>query len=125
MEFAITLDDAIKLHGDTPNSGLYGVRDQSVLEAVLARPCATFGGYDLYPSAVEKAACLLHGIACSHPFMDRNKRTAWACCIAFLKISDVTLDVSEDEAADYVVEVALNKHQPVEIAMWIVEHMCE
>ena len=35
--------------------GLDGVRDEGVLASALAQPFQTFGGDELYPSAVEKA----------------------------------------------------------------------
>lgn len=38
--------------------GLVGIRDFGALEASLAQPYMTFGGKELYPNLVEKAAAL-------------------------------------------------------------------
>ena len=59
-----------------------GVRDLGALESAIAQPKATFGGVDLYPTLVEKAAALGLSLVQGHPFVDGNKRvghaaTAW------------------------------------------------
>ena len=38
--------------------GTTGIRDERVLDAVIATPWQTFGGNDLFPSLEEKAARL-------------------------------------------------------------------
>ena len=50
--------------------GLPGLRDATMLHAAIARPFATFGGSELYPTDFEKAAALFHSLIKSHPFMD-------------------------------------------------------
>lgn len=65
--------------------GLEGIRDASMLHAAVARPFATFGGIELYPTDFEKAAALFHSLIKSHPFMDGTKRTAFASAIYFLQ----------------------------------------
>lgn len=47
--------------------GAPGARDRELLESVLARPLASFGGREFYPSPVEKAAALAHAIVRDHP----------------------------------------------------------
>jgi death-on-curing protein len=34
----------------------------------------TFGGADVYPSLIEKAAALAYSLVMNHPFVDGNKR---------------------------------------------------
>jgi death-on-curing protein len=58
--------------------GSKGIRDRGSLEAALNRPFATFDGHDLYPTIVEKATAIFESIIINHPFMDGNKRTAYA-----------------------------------------------
>jgi death-on-curing protein len=43
----------VRLTGGAP-----GIRDFGALESAVAQPKATFGGVDLYPTLVEKAAVL-------------------------------------------------------------------
>lgn len=63
-------EDQLSRHGGMP-----GVCDQGLLESALAQPFASFGGRELYPSAVAKAARCGYGIIKNHPFADGNKRT--------------------------------------------------
>jgi len=65
--------------------GLPGLRDATMLHAAIARPFATFGGQELYPTDFEKAAALFHSLIKSHPFMDGTKRTAFASALFFLE----------------------------------------
>jgi death-on-curing protein len=65
--------------------GLPGLRDATMLHAAVARPFATFGGQELYPTDFEKAAALFHSLIKSHPFMDGTKRTALAAALYFLE----------------------------------------
>jgi len=59
------------------SGGSEGVRDVGILAASLAAPFQSFGGVDLIPCIVEKAAALAFGIIRGHPFVDGNKRTAY------------------------------------------------
>ncbi|MDZ7403582.1 MAG: hypothetical protein ONB41_05675 [candidate division KSB1 bacterium] len=46
----------------TETGGLPGLRDATMLHAAMARPFATFGGQELYPTDFEKAAALFHSL---------------------------------------------------------------
>lgn len=65
--------------------GLPGLREASLLHAAVARPFATFGNQELYPTDFEKAAALFHSLIKSHPFLDGTKRTAFASALYFLE----------------------------------------
>lgn len=47
----------------------------------------TFGGAELYPTVVEKAASLGFSLIQNHPFVDGNKRTAHATLETFLVLN--------------------------------------
>lgn len=64
-------------HGGAP-----GVRDPGALEAALFRPQT---GY--YEDIVAQAAALLESLAINHPFVDGNKRVAFAATDVFLRIN--------------------------------------
>jgi len=93
--------DLIETFGGAP-----GVRDEGRLDAALAGPRATFGGAELYPTLTEKAAAYLVGIAKGHPFVDGNKRTAFAAMEVFLRLNGRVLDLSDGEAFALVTGVA-------------------
>jgi death-on-curing protein len=60
----------------------HGVRDSGALEAVVFRPQT---GY--YENIVAEVAALLESLAVNHPFIDGNKRTAFAAADMFLRIN--------------------------------------
>jgi len=62
--------------------GAPGVRDPGALEAALFRPQT---GY--YDDIVAEAAALLESLAINHPFVDGNKRIAFAATDVFLRIN--------------------------------------
>jgi len=64
-----------------PN-GADGIRDLSALESAVSRPQ---NGY--YADLVEEAAALLESLLINHPFVDGNKRAAFAACDVFLRLN--------------------------------------
>jgi death-on-curing protein len=58
------------------------VRDPGALEAALFRPQT---GY--YDDILAEAAALLESLAINHPFLDGNKRMAFAAADVFLRIN--------------------------------------
>ena len=59
-----------------------GIRDMGGLESAAYRPQS---GY--YSDIVEEACALMESLLINHPFMDGNKRTAFAACSVFLHIN--------------------------------------
>jgi death-on-curing protein len=57
----------------------------------------SFGGEDVYPSIEEKAAHLLYFIIKNHPFVDGNKRVAFAVTDVFLRINDYRITADSQE----------------------------
>ncbi|MEG4628743.1 type II toxin-antitoxin system death-on-curing family toxin [Microcoleus sp. AR_TQ3_B6] len=86
--------------------GTPGVRDEGLLESALAQPQATFGGQFLHPTISEQAAAYLYHIAMNHPFIDGNKRTAFAVMDTFLRLNGCALNLTDDRAYDLVMRVA-------------------
>jgi death-on-curing protein len=62
--------------------GASGLRDPGALEAALFRPQT---GY--YKDLVSEAAALMESLAINHPFVDGNKRIAFAAADVFLRIN--------------------------------------
>jgi death-on-curing protein len=62
--------------------GSHGVRDAGALEAALFRPQS---GY--YDDVIWEAAALFESLAMNHPFIDGNKRIAFACVDVFLRVN--------------------------------------
>jgi death-on-curing protein len=68
---------SIKLHG-----GAAGIRDLGALESAIYRPQT---GY--YPDLIAEAAALFESLAVNHPFIDGNKRVAFAATDTFLRVN--------------------------------------
>jgi death-on-curing protein len=87
--------------------GIKGVRDQSGLEAALARPYATFDGHDLYPHPIDKAAAVFESLIINHPFLDGNKRTAYI--LLRLTLLEGKIDILATEDEKYNMTIAASK----------------
>lgn len=62
--------------------GAHGLRDAGALEAALFRPQS---GY--YDDILWEAAALFESLAMNHPFVDGNKRIAFAATDVFLRVN--------------------------------------
>jgi len=78
----ISLDEALRIHEVLIEAfgGAPGVRDMGLLESALLRPQT---GY--YADLIEEAAALWESLAMIHPFVDGNKRVAFAVLELFLQ----------------------------------------
>lgn len=75
-----------------------GVRDGGALESALFRPQT---GY--YRDVVEEAAAMFESLVQNHPFVDGNKRTAFAATDVFLRMNGIVLDIDDIEAYEFIV----------------------
>ena len=80
----LTVADVLGMHEILMQryGGAGGVRDPGALEAALFRPQT---GY--YDDIIAEAAALLESLAINHPFVDGNKRIAFAAADVFLRIN--------------------------------------
>lgn len=94
-----------------------GVRDLGLLESALARPLNKFayGETDL----AELAAAYAFGIARNHPFVDGNKRAAFAGLIVFLGLNGVDFDVPPENATAMILALAAGEVSEESLARWI------
>lgn len=77
------------------------VRDEALLDSALATVRQPY-----YPTVVDKAGALLRSMAKNHPFVDGNKRMAFAATLLFLWANGYVFAADEDQASDLVLEVA-------------------
>jgi len=89
----LLLGDVLAIHEDQVQTygGSFGVRDMGQLEAALFRPQS---GY--YDDLIAEAAALWESLSQNHPFVDGNKRTAFASTFTFLAINGVEINASAD-----------------------------
>ena len=82
------------------SGGASGVRDVGALESAVSQPHTTFGGHDLYPDLIAKAAALCYSLVMNHAFVDGNKRIGHAAMETFLLLNgyEIKCDVNEQES---------------------------
>jgi death-on-curing protein len=101
----------IEKFGGTP-----GIRDEGLLESALAQPQATFAGELLHPTIDKQAAAYLYHLAMNHPFIDGNKRTAFAVMDTFLRLNGYSLNLTNEQAYDLVMQVAQSQMSKSDLA---------
>ena len=98
----LTLADALAIHAIliSKYGGSDGVRDMGALESALYRPQT---GYYLH--LIQEAAALLESLAINHPFIDGNKRTAFAVTDVFLKLNGYQFSAPGDDIYSKIIEL--------------------
>jgi len=96
----LTVVEVLAIHADQIEryGGADGIRDMGVLESALFRPQT---GY--YGDLVEEAAALWESLAQNHPFVDGNKRTAFAVTYTFLAINGIRFVAEPDDAYSFII----------------------
>lgn len=115
LELSIVIDvhsEQLALFG-----GPEGVRDIAMLESALARPMNKFayGETDL----AAFAAAYAFGIARNHPFVDGNKRAAFASIIVFLGLNGIDFDVPPEAATAIILSLAAGEVAEDGLTRWI------
>ena len=84
MKEYLTVPDVLAIHSILIQryGGTHGIRDRGALESALFR---LQSGY--YADIVSEAAALMESLAINHPFVDGNKRVAFAATDIFLRIN--------------------------------------
>jgi death on curing protein len=100
-----------------------GIRDHDSLEAAMARPQQILAySEDTKLTIFTLAAALGWSICRRHPFVDGNKRIAFACVTVFLLINGYQLDVSNHEATQVMVDVASSTITEEHFATWLADN---
>ena len=113
-------NDLIKIFG-----GIDGVRDENLLESAIEMPFQTFGGQDLYPTLIEKAARLCYGLIKNHPFLDGNKRIGTHAMLVFLERNNVKVTYDDAELIKIIFGVADNFITYENFLNWLEAHINE
>jgi death-on-curing protein len=98
-----------------------GIRDLGLLESALARPLNKFAYGETDLAAL--AAAYAFGIAKNHPFVDGNKRAAFASIIVFLGINGIDLIVPPEQATAVILALAGGEIGEEGLARWIDDNL--
>jgi death-on-curing protein len=119
LDLAIVVDvhaEQLALFG-----GADGMRDIGLLQSALARPVNKFA-YGETDVAVL-AAAYAFGIARNHPFVDGNKRAAFASIIVFLGLNGFDLTAPPEQATAIMLEVGAGNMDEQALARWIADNI--
>jgi death-on-curing protein len=98
----VTTADALFFHKQLIEryGGATGIRDAGALESALHRPQT---GY--YDTLIHEAAALLESLVQNHPFVDGNKRVAFAVVDVFLRINGYSITADSKAIYDYIIKL--------------------
>ena len=120
----LSLAEILDLHRRIVRSsgGAEGVRDVGALESALAQPRASFGGKDLYPDVLSKAAALCFSLVLNHPFLDGNKRIGHAAMETFLLLNGRELSADLEEQEQIMLDLASGILPREQFVTWVAQH---
>ena len=125
----LTLEQVLGLHewSLSQHGGLPGIRDQGLLESAVQAPVNHFlyannGQATLIP---ELAVSYWFHLSSNHPFVDGNKRTAFAAATAFLAMNGLDLSFDEEESYSIAIQVATGQLDKDELLALILPGLFE
>jgi death-on-curing protein len=121
----LSVANVVELHEKiiTATGGSCGLRDFGLLESAVIGCYQSFGGVDLYPTVIHKAARIAYAICKNHPFIDGNKRTAITSMIVLLRMNGIALSYSQQELVLLALEIANDNIEYEGIVGWISKHI--
>ena len=115
----------LRLHADLIEAygGTDGVRDEGLLDSAIHASLQSFGGEELYPTLLEKAARLWYGLIKNHPFIDGNKRIGTHAMLIFLDINHETILYEDEDLINAALSVADGTMSYERLLQWLREHV--
>jgi death on curing protein len=117
--FWLTQVVVIAIHGRmlAEHGGSPGLRDRGLLESALAAPRnhRLYGESDIFDLAAQYA----HAITRNHPFVDGNKRVAFAAAGIFLELNGHLLTATERDAVLAVLALSRGDLDAAGFANWL------
>lgn len=113
----LTIAEVLEMHRQLINEfgGIQGVRDAGLLASAVFRPQS---GY--YEDLLHQAAAMMESLANNHPFLDGNKRIAFASVDVFLRLNGYALEVDALEAHRFITEkIAAREFRVGAILIWL------
>ena len=105
------------------SGGMKGLRDEGLLDSAVNLPLQTFGGQELYPTILEKAARLGYGLIHNHPFVDGNKRIGTHAMLVFLDINNVVVSYDDEDLIATILRVASGDMDDLGLLEWLKGHV--
>ena len=120
----LSISEILDLHERllADSGGASGVRDLGALESAVGQPHASFGGQDLYPDLIAKAAALCSSLVMNHPFVDGNKRIGHAAMETFLLLNGHEIECDVDEQERVILQLAAGDLSRNAFTEWVRLH---
>jgi death on curing protein len=120
----LTVSEVIELYRQVmeTSGGTVGILSIESLESAVAQPWATFGGNELYPTIIDKAAALGFSLIMNHAFVDGNKRIGHYAMETFLVINGYEIKASVEDQETIILRLASGKLSRDTFTDWIREH---
>ena len=120
----LTKKQVISMHQAmiSATGGTDGIRDEGLLESALEAPFQTFGGADIYPTLLQKAARLGFSLVSNHPFVDGNKRIGVHTMLVFLELNGVEINCTQAELVEVGLSLASGKLSADMLFEWLGKH---
>ena len=120
----LSISEILELHERllASSGGATGIRDLGALESSVNQPYAAFGGEELYPDVVTKAASLCFSFVMNHPFVDGNKRVGHAAMETFLVLNGHKINANVDEQERIILSMAAGELVRDDFVNWLKKH---
>jgi death on curing protein len=101
--------------------GPAGIRDLGLLQSAIDRPRNkwSYGERDL----AALAAAYGFGLAKNHPFIDGNKRAAFAAIIVFMAKNGMSIEPAPTDATHTILELAAGHLTEPTLVVWISQNV--
>lgn len=117
----LTGDELLTLHASVTGEfgGSEALRDRTLLDAAAAMPAQSAGGAFAHDVPFGMAAAYGFHLCQNHPFVDGNKRIAFAAMVVFLRSNGWLLEVTEETAAATMLSIASGDMDKAALSEWI------
>lgn len=99
--------------------GSSGIRDHALMASALAQPKMTAGRKSVQRIIFDKASAYGYHVCSNHPFIDGNKRIAFALMFLFLEMNGYTLEASEKDAYQIMISLASGGMKKPALSAWL------
>lgn len=120
----LSVEQVLELQAETirRHGGGEGLRDRGLVESAVAQPEMTFGGVELHPTLIDKAAALGFSLIANHAFIDGNKRVGLAAMDVFLRLNGHVVRAPLDEFEATILAVAAGNLDRPAFTEWLRAH---
>ncbi|MBP1764231.1 MAG: type toxin-antitoxin system death-on-curing family toxin [Firmicutes bacterium] len=117
----ITLEEVIYIYTEIikRSNGRAGIKEEAVLEDVLAKPMVTFEGEELYPDLFTKVAVLIFAFINSRPFISENKCVAVLGALFILRVNGYHLTATQESLVNFINGIEEGKHKVDHLISWL------